>query len=98
MTADRTGLGADSGRAAVTSYGDAFGAVDRTLFHHSIPHTSESLVALLQSRSYYLAATAQRQAELEREVLNLTRTHPDLAARTEFELPYVTVVFRAVRV
>ena len=29
------GSGADSGRAAVTSYGDAFGAVDRSVFRHS---------------------------------------------------------------
>jgi len=92
------GSGADSGRAAVTSYGDAFGAVDRAVFHHWVPHTAESLVALLESRSYYLAATVRRKAELESEVLHLARTHPDLAARTEFELPYVTMVFRAIRV
>ncbi len=91
------GSGADSGRAAVTSYGEAFGAVNRSVFRHSTRHTPASLIALLQSRSYYLSATPQRQADLEREVLELTRTHPDLAGREEFELPYVTVVFRAVR-
>jgi SAM-dependent methyltransferase len=91
------GSGADSGRAAVTTYGDAFGAVDRTVFRHSTRHTPESLVALLRSRSYYLSATSRRQAELERQVLNLAHTHPDLEGKAEFDLPYVTVVFRAVR-
>ena len=91
------GSGADSGRAAVISYGDGFGAVDRTVFRHSTRHTATSLVTLLQSRSYFLAATPQRQAELEHEVLQLAHTHPDLAGQAEFELPYVTVVFRAVR-
>ena len=92
------GSGADSGRAAVTSYGDAFGPVDRSVFRHTIMHTPDSLVTLLQSRSYYLSATPRRQAELEREVKDLANTHPDLAGRSDFELPYLTVVFRAERV
>jgi SAM-dependent methyltransferase len=92
------GSGADSGRAAVTSYGEAFDAVDRTVVHHATRHTPASLVALLQSRSYYLSATPQRQAELEGQVLELAHSHPDLAHLAGFELPYVTVVYRAVRV
>ena len=91
------GSGADSGRAAVTSYGGGFGPVDRMVFRHATRHTPASLVTLLQSRSYYLSATTQRQSELEREVLELAHTHPDLAGSPDFELPYVTVVFRAVR-
>jgi hypothetical protein len=68
------------------------------VFRHTIVHTADSLVTLLQSRSYYLSATPRRQAELEREVQDLAHTHPDLAGRSDFELPYVTVVFRAARV
>ncbi len=91
------GSGADSGRTSAMSYGNAFGPVDRAIFSHATRHTPHSLVKLLQSRSYYLCATAARQSELEREVLDLAQSHPDLAGREHFELPYVTVVFRAVR-
>jgi SAM-dependent methyltransferase len=75
------GSGADSGRAAVMSYGDAFGPVERAAFSHATRHTPDSLVKLLQSRSYYLSATERRQAELEREVRE-PALPPDLAGRT----------------
>jgi len=35
------------------------------------------------------SATPDRQLALETEVRDLARTHPDLAGRSEFELPYV---------
>jgi SAM-dependent methyltransferase len=91
------GVGADAAGTTVASFGDAFGAVDREVFRHATRHTPASLVALLKSRSYYLSATPQRQAELEHEVHDLGRTHADLTGRTEFELPYLTVVVRAIR-
>jgi SAM-dependent methyltransferase len=90
-------IGVDSGQGSVTTYGDGFGPVKRASFTHTTRHTPASLVNLLQSRSYYLSATAQRQAELERAVRELASTHPDLHGREDFELPYVTVVYRAVR-
>jgi SAM-dependent methyltransferase len=82
---------------AVDSYGPGFGPVERAVFPHSTRHTPESLVRLMQSRSYYLTASAARQRELVQAILGLTRTHPDLAGRPEFDLPYQTLVFRAVR-
>jgi SAM-dependent methyltransferase len=82
---------------AVDSYGPGFGPVERGVFPHSTRQTPQSLVRLMQSRSYYLRASAARQRELVQAILDLTRTHPDLAGRPEFDLPYQTLVFRAVR-
>jgi hypothetical protein len=41
-------------------------------------------------------ADAERTGLLER-ITELTRTHPDLAGRRQFGLPYVTEAYRAVR-
>jgi SAM-dependent methyltransferase len=91
------GSGADSSRK-VESYGEHFGPVESALFRHSVRHTPDSLVSLLKSRSYFLTATPDRQLALETEVRDLARTHPDLAGRSELELPYVTVAYRAKRI
>jgi SAM-dependent methyltransferase len=80
------------------SFGDLFAPAETRLFHHSVSTTPDSLVALMRSRSYYITATPQRQAELDGQVRELARTHPDLAGRAEFPLPYVTRVFRATRI
>jgi SAM-dependent methyltransferase len=82
----------------VDTFGPGFGAVEQARFRHRARHTPDSLVRLLQSRSYYLRATATQQRELVRAVVDLTRYHPDLAGRTDIDLPYETLVFRAVRV
>ena len=92
------GSGADTARAATMSFGDRFGPVEAHTVHHEAPFTPAALVELLKSRSYYLTAPPDRQAHLEREVGRLATTHPDLAGRTEFALPYLTRVYRAVRV
>ena len=57
----------------------------------------ETLVHLVRSRSYYLTAGQQRQAALDGQVRSLVSTHPDLIGRDVFDLPYVTVVFRATK-
>jgi SAM-dependent methyltransferase len=89
----------DSGaERVVASYGPAFDAVERRSFRHVAGHTPEDLVRLLQSRSYYLSVDPRRQGELEREMIDFTRTHPALAERSTFDLPYITEVYRAVRV
>jgi SAM-dependent methyltransferase len=92
------GSGADSARPALLSFGDWFGPTAVARFHHSVPHTAESLVSLVASRSYYITATPGRQAEIEAHVRELVATHRDLAGRAEFPLDYVTTVYRAVRV
>jgi SAM-dependent methyltransferase len=91
------GRGADTSGNVVTSYGENFGPVESEVFRHTVSHTPDSLVSLLKSRSYFLTAPPQRQADLEAAVRDLATSHPDLAERSEFELPYVTVVYRAKR-
>ncbi len=78
-------------------FGELFTPVEYRIFRHAQPHTADSLVALLQSRSYYLTASEPRQRQLAAEVRELARTHPDLAGQDEFTLEYETRVFRAVR-
>jgi SAM-dependent methyltransferase len=82
---------------APPDFGDLFTPVEMGVFHHAVPQTPDSLIAQLQTRSYYLTATADRQQALVDEVRDLARTHPDLAGRSQFPLPYETRVFRAVR-
>ena len=91
------GSGADTARAASLSFGERFGPVEAKTFRQELTHTPDSLVELLMSRSYYLTAAPDRQAHLQREVRRLAGTHPDLAGRSEFALPYLTRVYRAVR-
>jgi SAM-dependent methyltransferase len=79
------------------SFGPEFGPVERALFTHSTVHTLGSLLELVRSRSYYLTASTARRAELDASVRDLVSTHPDLAGRSEFELPYVTAAYRAER-
>jgi SAM-dependent methyltransferase len=78
-------------------FGELFAPVEYRVFHHQQAHSPDSLVALLRSRSYYLTATPQRRLALDSAVRELTRTHPDLAGRDTFMLPYLTRVFRATR-
>jgi SAM-dependent methyltransferase len=92
------GSGTDSGRGRIDSYGEEFGPVETAVFRHAVRHTPDSLVSLLRSRSYFLTASARRQAVLEHEVRALAMNHPDLSGRSEFELPYVTVAYRAKRI
>jgi hypothetical protein len=52
---------------------------------------------MLQTRSHYLVASAQRRQDFEQAVRDLLRTHPEVAGRETFDLPYRTVVYRARR-
>jgi SAM-dependent methyltransferase len=78
---------------APDQFGDAFGVVERRDFHYSQPHTADSLLALVQSRSWYLTASEGRRAELRAAIHSLTVDLP-----SSFELPYVSRVYRAVRI
>lgn len=79
------------------SFGPGFGPIERALFPHSTVHTATSLVELVRSRSYYLTADAGGRQSIDSLVRDLLETHPDLAGREEFELPYVTAAYRARR-
>jgi len=91
---DGTGVHAGWQGVALDDY---FTDTEQQRFHHSVRHTSDSLRDLLRSRSYYLTGSAGRKATLERELRELLADHPDLAGRAEFDLPYVTVAYRARR-
>lgn len=98
LTALRSPDGAGlSGWLASPSFGTGFGSITQRFFPNSTRHTAQTLVDLVKSRSYYLTSTPERQAELENQVRELVADHPDLAGRDEFDLHYVTVVFRAGR-
>jgi SAM-dependent methyltransferase len=79
------------------SFGPRFGPVERADFRHRTTHTIDSLLAMLRTRSYYLTARGERQLAFEAAVRNLAATHPSLAGRETFELPYRTVGYRARR-
>ncbi|MQA27693.1 MAG: methyltransferase domain-containing protein [Micromonosporaceae bacterium] len=74
-----------------------FTEVAQKTFPHAARHTPDSLRDLLRSRSYYLTASDAQRAELESDLRELLSRHPDLAGREEFDLPYVTVAYRARR-
>ncbi|GAA2385760.1 class I SAM-dependent methyltransferase [Dactylosporangium salmoneum] len=74
-------------------FGPAFGPYELGLFRWSAPHTIDSLVELIRSRSYYLVADAAGRADLERRVRELAgRT---FAEDQSFEMPYITYTYRA---
>ena len=71
-------------------FGPRFGPVESAQFRHSTLHTVETLVALVQSRSYYITADDAAKARIERGVRQLAGE-----LQEPFELPYVTHAYRA---
>ncbi|MGH3737584.1 MAG: class I SAM-dependent methyltransferase [Micromonosporaceae bacterium] len=88
------GSGIHAGWQGVTLE-DRFTGTEQATFHHAVRHTPDSLLDLLRSRSYYLTGDAERRKLLERELRELIATR--LAGQDEFDLPYVTVAYRARR-
>lgn len=86
-----------SGWLANPTFGKEFGPVTWQAFRHAMPHSPETLLDLIRSRSYYRTASAPRQLAMEHAVRKLMTTHPALAGRNAFDLPYVTLVYRAHR-
>ena len=60
--------------------------------------TPEGLLDLVRSRSYVITLSASRREAFLQEVRELLETHPRLACRPSFPLPYLTSVFRYTRV
>jgi SAM-dependent methyltransferase len=71
-------------------FGPRFSRPERAEFRHAVLHTTESLVQLVQTRSVYLVADDVKRKRVERQVRELVEPLPQ-----PFELPYVTVAFRA---
>ena len=75
--------------------GRHFGPFAERRFAFGVEHTRESLLDLYRSHSFHIAAGHRRRALLERDLVRLVDTHPDLRDRTRFTLPYVTRVHRS---
>ncbi len=73
-------------------FGPQFGPVERFQGGHRVPMDSDGLVEMIASRSYYLVAPEWRRAELREGVRALAARLPE-----RFEMPYVTVAYRARR-
>lgn len=73
-------------------FGPLFGPVERFQGGHRVPMDAEALVEMIASRSYYLVAPEWRQAKLREQVRALASRLPE-----RFEMPYVTVAYRARR-
>jgi SAM-dependent methyltransferase len=71
-----------------------FGEAEVRVFRHEKPLDRSGLIRLVQSRSNYLTAEPEQQRELVAGVEDLLATHPDLAGRETFALPYATYAFR----
>jgi SAM-dependent methyltransferase len=71
----------------------------RRFEHHAVawssPMTPESLIELAASRSGTIIAPAGERERMFGAIRELAATHPDLAGRDTFELPYVTYCTRA---
>ncbi len=73
-------------------FGRLFGPAERAEFRHSTSHTTETLLALIQSRSLYLIADDAHREQMNEGVREVTRDLPPT-----FELPYVAVAYRAAK-
>ncbi|MBE1486536.1 class I SAM-dependent methyltransferase [Plantactinospora soyae] len=91
------GRGIREGGASMAEHDEHYGPVERAEFRHQVTHTPETLVGMIGTRSHHITATPQRQREVDAAIRKLAATHPDLAGRETFELPYRTLVFRARR-
>ncbi|MEV6525891.1 class I SAM-dependent methyltransferase [Longispora sp. NPDC051575] len=88
----RLGDGNSRENFLVDDFGPLFEAPVRETVAHSVPMTTERLVGLMSTRSYFLIATAERQEEIRAGIRALTADLPET-----FPLPYETRVYRGVR-
>lgn len=77
--------------------GEAFDPLEVSRFTHAEAIDAETLRDLVRSRSYFIVAPQDEQETILAGVDELLATHPDLAGRAEFDLPYVTLAFRTLK-
>lgn len=75
-----------------SGFGPLFEPLEQAEFHWIQPMTTDRLVGMMATRSYYLTATPQERAHVEAAIRELVASLPE-----PFDLPYVTEVFRAAR-
>lgn len=72
-----------------------FGPVERHMVPWRHRTTPDGLRDLVASRSYVITAPPAERRRVLVEVDDLLAGHPDLAGREQFDLPYLSVCFRA---
>ncbi|ADD45926.1 class I SAM-dependent methyltransferase [Stackebrandtia nassauensis] len=82
-------------KAGELPFGPLFPDVELDIVRHEKPLDADGLLRLVQSRSYYLTADADRKSELMNGVKRLMAEHEQLAGRETFAMPYATYAFRA---
>ena len=76
---------------------DLFGTLNQLRFQHSQLLDAEGLVERYASASYIAVLPEEERREVLGRIRELALTHPDLAGREDFELPYVTELYWAAR-
>jgi SAM-dependent methyltransferase len=91
----------DSASADAARLGPAvapyFAPAEGRRFHHEQELDRDRLLALVCSRSYVITLPEPERLALLADVAALTRSHPHLAGRDTFPMPYVTQAYRAAR-
>lgn len=75
--------------------GAPFGATERFEVDWSVPGSPQRLLELVASRSYIITATDAKREAILAGVRELLTTHPQLAGREQFSIPYRTTAYRA---
>ncbi len=86
---------ADDPTLVSVELGPLFGPVERLTVPWQHRTSPDGLRDLVASRSYVITAPPAERNRVLREVDLLLADHPDLAGRSEFDLPYFTTCLRA---
>lgn len=73
---------------------DELGPVERLEVPWRRPFDRQGLLDLVSSRSYVISAPPDERERILHEVSGLLDSHPELAGRTEWLMPYRTIAFR----
>ena len=84
LAADLNAIGADIPEPVL---GARFSSLEAMSFPHAVTYTHETLLLLVKSRAYFIAAAPKIQQEIEQAVARLAATAPD-----PFELPYLALL------
>ena len=71
-----------------------FGEIETAEFGWEREITRDELLDLVRSRSYFITASPDRQAEVIERVGHLLDTDPDLSGADHWTMPYLTLCFR----
>lgn len=73
---------------------EELGVVERLTRTWERPFDRQGLLDLVASRSYLITASAEIRSDVLRRVSDLLDTHPELAGRESWRMPYRTEAFR----